>query len=191
MLCPALWEQQDCSSSLDQDVKKEAEPPEQASKEEGGATPPVCSSVNTTQEVDCASRLRPPDLDDSEPDLEPGMSAQQSRLDPGEEDLDGGQGPLCEVLDSYICTVCGGVFAQRAHWAKHVQVHRKAAKKADKSYTCGVCGKRLTRLDGYQKHLRVHTGEKPYGCAQCGRRFSDNSNFKRHVRTHGQKPQPS
>lgn len=168
-------------------MKKEAEPPEQ----EGGATLPLCSAVNTTQEVHCASRLRHPDPDDSEPDLGPEMSAQQTPVDPGFEDLDaaGAQVPLCEVLDSYICTVCGGVFAQRAHWAKHMHIHRKAAKKADKSYTCDVCGKRLTRFDGYQKHLRVHTGEKPYCCGQCGRRFSDNSNFKRHVRTHGQKPQ--
>lgn len=174
----AVWEQQDCSSSLDQDVKQEAEPPEQESKDEGGATPPVRGTqVNTPQEVDC-------DPKDSEPDLQPGMSAQQSHLDL--EDL---EVPLCEVLDSYICTVCGGVFAQRAHWAKHVHMHRKDAKKAAKWYTCEVCGKRLTRLDGYQKHLRVHTGEKPYCCGQCGRRFSDNSNFKRHVRTHGQKSQ--
>lgn len=180
----ALWEQQDCGSSLDQDVKKEAKPPEHESREVGGATPPLGGA----QEVDCASRLQPPD---PEPDLDPALSAQQTHLDPGEEDLDpaGAQVPLCQVLDSYICTVCGGVFAQRAHWAKHVQMHRRVAKKADGSYTCGVCGKRLTRLDGYQKHLRVHTGEKPYCCAQCGRRFSDNSNFKRHVRTHAQKPQ--
>lgn len=99
---------------------------------------------------------------------------------------------LSEVVDSYMCTICGRVFAQRGHWAKHVQVHRKVEAKVDKSYTCDICGKRLTRFDGYQKHLRIHTGEKPYCCGECGRRFSDNSNYKRHIRTHaGQKAQQS
>ncbi|XP_035849105.1 zinc finger protein 853-like isoform X2 [Sander lucioperca] len=97
---------------------------------------------------------------------------------------------LSEVVDSYICTVCGRAFAQRAAWAKHVQVHRKADAKADKSYTCDICGKRLTRFDGYQKHLRIHTGEKPYCCDECGRRFSDNSNYKRHIRTHAVQKTP-
>uniref|UniRef100_A0A3P8X0Z1 C2H2-type domain-containing protein n=1 Tax=Cynoglossus semilaevis TaxID=244447 RepID=A0A3P8X0Z1_CYNSE len=92
--------------------------------------------------------------------------------------------PPSEVLDSYVCTICGRVFAHRAHWAKHVQVHRKSHGNSEKSYTCDICGKKLTRLDGYQKHRRVHTGEKPYTCGQCGRSFSDNSNYKRHVRTH-------
>ncbi|XP_033950285.1 zinc finger protein 771-like [Pseudochaenichthys georgianus] len=100
--------------------------------------------------------------------------------------------PQSEMVDSYICTICGRAFAQRGHWAKHVQVHRKAENKLDKSYTCDICGKKLTRFDGYQKHLRIHTGEKPYCCNECGRRFSDNSNYKRHIRTHmGQKVQPS
>ncbi|XP_074543768.1 uncharacterized protein LOC141803553 [Halichoeres trimaculatus] len=89
-----------------------------------------------------------------------------------------------EVVDSYICTICGRAFAQRCHWAKHVQVHRKVGSKADRSFTCDICGKRLTRFDGYQKHMRVHTGEKPYSCQHCGRRFSDNSNYKRHIRIH-------
>ncbi|XP_029023729.1 zinc finger and SCAN domain-containing protein 20-like [Betta splendens] len=97
---------------------------------------------------------------------------------------------LSKVADSYACTTCGRVFAQRVHWAKHVQVHRKVQNKADKSYTCDICGKRLTRFDGYQKHLRIHTGEKPYCCVQCGRSFSDHSNYKRHIRTHaGPRPQ--
>ncbi|XP_011607519.1 zinc finger protein 79-like [Takifugu rubripes] len=189
----APGEHQDSSSSLDQDIKEEeAEPSEQEStltREEGWATPPPCITVKTTEEVD-----------DSVPDLELAILAQQTQLDLEEklsEDLDprqsgpaGEQVPRCQVLDSYRCTVCGRVLAQRAQWAKHMQSHRKDAKKVDRSYTCDVCGKRLTRFDGYRKHLRVHTGEKPYSCHQCGRRFSDNSNFKRHVRTHvGQKPQ--
>lgn len=191
--CPAPCERQDSSSSLDQDIKEEeAEPSEQESaltREEGWATPPPCMTVKTTEEVD-----------DSVPDLELAILTQQTQLDLEEklsEDLAlrhsgpaGAQVPHCQGLDSYLCTVCGRVLAQRAQWAKHMQSHRKAAKKADRSYTCDVCGKRLTRFDGYRKHLRVHTGEKPYSCHQCGRRFSDNSNFKRHVRTHvGQKPQ--
>uniref|UniRef100_A0A8C2XCU0 C2H2-type domain-containing protein n=2 Tax=Cyclopterus lumpus TaxID=8103 RepID=A0A8C2XCU0_CYCLU len=146
------------------------------------------------------SRLQDPD--DSEPDPLPGTSIQQTS--PGEDALGlvsgNGRKPDCEeldaaqseVVDSYICTICGHAFAQRGHWAKHVQVHRKTDTKVDKSYTCDICGKRLTRFDGYQKHLRIHTGEKPYTCGECGRRFSDNSNYKRHIRTHvGQKTQQS
>ncbi|XP_045914847.1 zinc finger and SCAN domain-containing protein 12-like isoform X1 [Micropterus dolomieu] len=138
------------------------------------------------------------DLDDSELDPQPGTSVPQTCSDLGEDapeasDQASGNGqpdcieldaPLSEVVDSYICTICGRAFAQRGHWAKHVQVHRKVESKADKSYTCDICGKRLTRFDGYQKHLRIHTGEKPYSCDECGRRFSDNSNYKRHIRTH-------
>lgn len=192
---PDPCEHQDSRSSLDQDIKEEeeeAEPSEQEStltRQEGWATPPPCITAKTTEEVD-----------DSVPDLELAILAQQTQLDLEEklsEDLDlrqsgpaGAQVPHRQVLDSYRCTVCGRVLAQRAQWAKHMQSHRKDAKKVDRSYTCDVCGKRLTRFDGYRKHLRVHTGEKPYSCHQCGRRFSDNSNFKRHVRTHvGPKPQ--
>ncbi|XP_074469302.1 uncharacterized protein LOC141754261 [Sebastes fasciatus] len=146
------------------------------------------------------------DLEDSELDPQPGTSVQQTCPDldedaPEASDLVSGNGqldcvdldaPLSEVVDSYICTICGRAFAQRCHWAKHVQVHRKIETKVDKSYTCDICGKKLTRFDGYQKHLRIHTGEKPYCCEECGRRFSDNSNYKRHIRTHmGQKTQQS
>ncbi|KAF3706859.1 GDNF-inducible zinc finger protein 1 Zinc finger protein 336 [Channa argus] len=135
---------------------------------------------------------------DAELDPQVGTSVQQTSSEaPKASDCASGNGqldsveletPLPEVVDSYICTICGRVFAQRGHWAKHVQVHRKLETKVDKSYTCDICGKRLTRFDGYQKHLRIHTGEKPYCCNECGRRFSDNSNYKRHIRTHaGQK----
>ncbi|KAK2830927.1 hypothetical protein Q5P01_018858 [Channa striata] len=144
--------------------------------------------------------------EDAELDPQVGTSVQQSSADvdefvikaseaaPGNGQLDSVEleAPLPEVVDSYLCTICGRVFAQRGHWAKHVQVHRKLETKVDKSYTCDICGKRLTRFDGYQKHLRIHTGEKPYCCDECGRRFSDNSNYKRHIRTHtGQKTQQS
>lgn len=152
------------------------------------------------------SKLPCQDPEDSELDQQPGTSAQQVCSDlredvPEAPDPASGNGqldcleleaPLSEVVDSYICTICGRAFAQRGHWAKHVQVHRKVESKADKSYTCDICGKRLTRFDGYQKHLRIHTGEKPYCCDECGRRFSDHSNYKRHIRTHmGQKTQQS
>ncbi|KAM4538943.1 uncharacterized protein PAE49_019930 [Odontesthes bonariensis] len=146
------------------------------------------------------------DTEDVEMGSQPGTSVQQicsdlSEDEPGASELASGNGqidcvdleaPPSEILDSYVCTICGRVFSQRGHWAKHVQVHRKDDAKADKSYTCGICGKKLTRFDGYQKHLRVHTGEKPYCCDVCGRRFSDNSNHKRHIRTHmGPKPELS
>ncbi|XP_039978126.1 zinc finger protein 19-like [Xiphias gladius] len=152
------------------------------------------------------SKFQSQNPEDSELDQQPGTSVQQTcfQLDedaPEASDLASGNGqldcdeleaPLSEVVDSYICTICGRAFAQRGHWAKHVQVHRKVETKVDKSYTCDICGKRLTRFDGYQKHLRIHTGEKPYCCDECGRRFSDNSNYKRHIRTHmGQKTQQS
>ncbi|XP_041867517.1 zinc finger and BTB domain-containing protein 49-like [Melanotaenia boesemani] len=144
------------------------------------------------------------DTEDLELEPQPGTSLQlsspalsedepgASELTSGNGQVDCGEAPLPENVNSYNCTICGRAFAQRAQWAKHVQVHRKVDTKADKSYTCDICGKRLTRFDGYQKHLRVHTGEKPYCCDFCGRRFSDNSNYKRHIRTHsGQKMQQS
>lgn len=145
-----------------------------------------------------SSLLSKQDLEDLELDQHPSTSAQQTCSDL-DEDVPEAPAPasgngqvdrveLSEVVDSYICTICGRAFAQRGHWAQHVQVHRKV----DKSYTCDICGKRLTRFDGYQKHLRIHTGEKPYCCSECGRRFSDNSNYKRHIRIHGgQKAQQS
>ncbi|XP_060948348.1 zinc finger protein 500-like [Limanda limanda] len=119
----------------------------------------------------------------------PGTSVEDEDLSWTQPDL---EAPLSEVVTSYVCSVCGRAFAQRPLWADHVQEHRTAHSRADKSYTCDICGKRLTRFDGYQKHLRIHTGEKPYGCGECGRRFSDNSNYKRHIRTHtGSKEKPS
>ncbi|KAM7373754.1 hypothetical protein PAMP_008583 [Pampus punctatissimus] len=140
------------------------------------------------------SKFPTQDLEDSVLDPQLGSTAQQTSTDLVQESLEASgngqldcvemEAPPPEVVDSYICTICGRAFAQRGHWAKHVQVHRKVESKVDKSYTCDICGKRLTRFDGYQKHLRIHTGEKPYSCEECGRRFSDNSNYKRHIRTH-------
>ncbi|KAF7644426.1 hypothetical protein LDENG_00222140 [Lucifuga dentata] len=162
---------------------------------------PKPSRIKEEEEELWAARqeeLQVQDQENTDVESQPGTSAQQTHADPDEElpeasDPVSGNGqldcseadtPLSEVVDSYICTICGRVFAQRGHWAKHVQVHRKAEPKVDKSYWCDICGKRLTRFDGYQKHMRIHTGEKPYSCQECGRRFSDNSNYKRHIRTH-------
>ncbi len=85
------------------------------------------------------------DLEDSELDPQPGTSVQQTCSDedapeatdpdpaPGNGQLDCMEleAPLSEVVDSYICTICGRAFAQRGHWAKHVQVHRKVETKVD------------------------------------------------------------
>lgn len=213
-LLAALSEQPDWSSSLDLSemtpphIKKEEEEelwlPQQVESllktERKSVTVPLLrSSSSKKQNSDhMSSLLSKQDLEDLELDQHPSTSAQQTCSDP-DEDVREASAPasgngqvdcveLSEVVDSYICTICGRAFAQRGHWAKHVQVHRKV----DKSYTCDICGKRLTRFDGYQKHLRIHTGEKPYCCAECGRRFSDNSNYKRHIRIHsGQKTQQS
>ncbi|XP_041810707.1 histone-lysine N-methyltransferase PRDM9-like [Chelmon rostratus] len=214
----ALSEQQDWSSSLDLNqmksphIKEEEEEEEEElwtpQQEETPQTTPLLfqsgGGRNKQDDNHMTSRSRQ-DPQDSELDYQPGTSVQHpcSDLDEdcpeasdpasGNDHLDSElEAPLSEVVDSYICTICGRAFAQRGHWAKHVQVHRKVETKADKSYTCDICGKRLTRFDGYQKHLRIHTGEKPYCCDECGRRFSDNSNYKRHIRTHvGQKTQQS
>ncbi|CAJ1084222.1 zinc finger protein 69 homolog B-like [Xyrichtys novacula] len=199
----ALPEQQNWSHGLDLNQLK---PPVVKAEEEvtdGGKLLLFSNSgVKTEEENDpmtsSLSKFLQPDLVDSEMDPQPGTSVPQSSSDPDEDasenvDLAPGNGQLdcedleqtvSEVVDSYICTICGRAFAQRCHWAKHVQVHRKVGSKGDRSFTCDLCGKRLTRFDGYQKHMRVHTGEKPYSCQHCGRRFSDNSNFKRHIRTH-------
>lgn len=212
-----LCEQQDWSSSLDlsemMPIKEEEEEeqlwaPQQEETPRTAAQnsiklPPLRSGVMNSQDGD---HVTCQDLEDQEMDQQPGPSAHRVCSDLAEDapkasDPASGNGPLdgleleaplSEVVDSYICTICGRAFAQRGHWAKHVQVHRKVDSKADKSYTCDICGKRLTRFDGYQKHLRIHTGEKPYCCDECGRRFSDHSNYKRHIRTHtGQKTQQS
>ncbi|XP_033493399.1 uncharacterized protein LOC117263842 isoform X1 [Epinephelus lanceolatus] len=213
----AVCEQQDWSASLDLNEMKPA-----SIKEEEELWPEETSQTADQNDVKfvlfqsggvrnkqgddhmTSSLSKLQDLGDSELDPQPGTSVQPTSSDldddaPEAADPASGNGDcvdldasLSEVVDSYICTICGRAFAQRGHWAKHVQVHRKVESKVDKSYTCDICGKRLTRFDGYQKHLRIHTGEKPYCCDECGRRFSDNSNYKRHIRTHmGQKPQQS
>lgn len=181
----ALCEQQDWSSGLSDaeapPIKQEQEEAWPAQREEHNnvkfsffPSSGAGSERDGDEEPSSPPRLRDPG--DSEPDPLPGPSLQPDVQ---------GVVPGNDLVDSYICTVCGRAFAQRAHWAKHAQVHREVGgAKADKSYTCDICGKRLTRFDGYQKHLRIHTGEKPYRCSHCGRRFSDNSNYKRHVRTH-------
>uniref|UniRef100_A0A1A7WZU1 Zinc finger protein 146 n=1 Tax=Iconisemion striatum TaxID=60296 RepID=A0A1A7WZU1_9TELE len=139
--------------------------------------------------------INPGDQEDFKFEPQPGTSVQQvssedehgaSEASLGNLQFDCGEleAPPLEIADSYVCTICGREFSQRGQWTKHMQVHRRAGAKADKSFTCDICGKRLTRFDGYQKHLRVHTGEKPYCCCVCGRRFSDNSNYKRHIRSH-------
>ncbi|XP_042338454.1 zinc finger and SCAN domain-containing protein 21-like [Plectropomus leopardus] len=211
----ALCEQQDWGSGLDLNEIKPPSIKEEEEEELWQEEAPRADDHNdvkfvlfrsggtrTEQDDDhmASSLSKLQDLEDSELDAQPGTSLQQTCSDldedaPDASDPASGNGdcvdldaPLSEVVDSYICTICGRAFAQRGHWAKHVQVHRKVETKADKSYTCDICGKRLTRFDGYQKHLRIHTGEKPYSCDECGRRFSDNSNYKRHIRTHtGQK----
>ncbi|XP_017285091.1 zinc finger and BTB domain-containing protein 24-like [Kryptolebias marmoratus] len=164
------------------------------------------SSAVRTQQDRSHRALLSQDLQDSEFQLQPGTSVQQTGSDLSEEEpgaceaalgssqFDCGEleAPPPEGVDTYICTICGPVFAQRSHWAKHLRGHQIGDTKVDKSFTCNICGKRLTRSDGYQKHLRVHTGEKPYCCNVCGRRFSNNSNYRRHIRKHaGQKSQQS
>uniref|UniRef100_UPI0037E94C34 zinc finger protein 774-like n=1 Tax=Semicossyphus pulcher TaxID=241346 RepID=UPI0037E94C34 len=212
----ALPEQQEWSPSLDLNeinpphIKEEEEDEEAADQNDGHFLLFRNSSVRNEEDNDhmtsSLSKFSCQDLEDSDVDPQPGTSVQQSSSDldedaPEASDPASGNGQLdcfemeqqlSEVVDSYICPICGRAFAQRGHWAKHMQVHRKVENKVDRSYTCDICGKRLTRFDGYQKHLRIHTGEKPYCCHQCGRRFSDNSNYKRHIRTHmGQKTQQS
>nr|XP_019967175.1 PREDICTED: zinc finger protein 585B-like [Paralichthys olivaceus] len=195
----ALCEQQDWSFSVDLNemkspqIKEEDEESWSTQQEETQQTmeqndAKLFQSDGTEEEV--SSRTTPSMVGRlEEEDPRPGTSVEDEDLSSVQPDLDA---PLSEVVDSYICTICGRAFAQRGHWAKHVQVHRKVQSKVDKSYTCDICGKRLTRFDGYQKHLRIHTGEKPYCCDECGRRFSDNSNYKRHIRTHaGAKTQQS
>ncbi|XP_029299119.1 zinc finger protein 79-like [Cottoperca gobio] len=204
----ALCEQQEWSSSLSEPtpppIKEEELWQDETSQtaEQNDVKFVLFQSGDVINDHQTSSLSKLQDLDDLEPDPQPGTSVQQNCSELEEDapeaagnsqldcvDLDAS---LSEVVDSYICTICGRAFAQRGHWAKHVQVHRKVETKVDKSYTCDICGKRLTRFDGYQKHLRIHTGEKPYCCDECGRRFSDNSNYKRHIRTHmGQKTQQS
>ncbi|KAF0024073.1 hypothetical protein F2P81_022875 [Scophthalmus maximus] len=194
----ALSEEQDRSSSLD---LNQTSPRIKQEEEESWSTEQ--NDIMLFQSGD-AHATPSPKLEESQPDPLPGTSVGQTcpeLCEDGASDPTSGNGPLdcvdleaplSEVVDSYICTICGRAFAQRSHWAKHVQVHRRVQDKVDKSYTCDICGKRLTRFDGYQKHLRIHTGEKPYCCNECGRRFSDNSNYKRHIRTHaGQRTQQS
>ncbi|KAM6974301.1 uncharacterized protein LKV04_015939 [Tautogolabrus adspersus] len=206
----ALSEQQDWSSSLDlneikpphiKDEEVDQEYEGEAGEQNDGKFLLFQNSIEGDEEdndqmTSMSSNLPCQDIEDLDP--QQGTSVPQSSSDLDEDAAeasgpDPGNGqldcfeldqPLAEVLDSYICSICGQAFAQRGLWAKHVQVHRKTESNEDKSFTCDICGKRLTRFDGYQKHLRVHTGEKPYGCLQCGRRFSDNSNYKRHIRTH-------
>ncbi|XP_035537180.1 zinc finger and SCAN domain-containing protein 21-like [Morone saxatilis] len=218
----ALSDQPEWSSSLDEIKPPHIKEEEEDEEEEEPWPPQLEETPQTAEQNDVKfllfqsgkqdndnmtstlSKLSRQELEDSGLDQQPGTSVQCSDLDedaPEASDPASGNGqldsvdleaPLSEVVDSYICTICGRAFAQRGHWAKHVQVHRKVETKVDKSYTCDICGKRLTRFDGYQKHLRIHTGEKPYCCDECGRRFSDNSNYKRHIRTHtGQKTQQS
>lgn len=200
-----LSEQQDWSSSLDlgqltaPDIKEEEEELLLSPQQKDSVLMAVQNNTKvclspSQQDIDHVNSLQS-QHQDSELDQQPGTSVQKTSSDLDEEDSDPTSGnsqvdcaevevPLSEVVDSYVCTICGCAFAHRSHWAKHALVHRKAVNRADKSYTCDICGKRLTRFDGYQKHMRIHTGEKPYCCDECGRRFSDNSNYKRHVRTH-------
>lgn len=172
--------------------------PEQEEWSPGVALDEQKPQLKKEEEEELWSAQQGEDPENSELDPQPGTSAQQTHSEIDEDlpealhsasdngQLDSAEMEMVhsEVLDSYICTICGRVFAQRGHWAKHVQVHRKVEAKVDKSYWCDICGKRLTRFDGYQKHMRIHTGEKPYSCEECGKRFSDNSNYKRHIRTH-------
>ncbi|KAE8282625.1 hypothetical protein D5F01_LYC20039 [Larimichthys crocea] len=211
----AVSEQQDWSCGLDLNelkpphIKEEEQEEQEEEEQEEELWPPQQEATQVGEQNDVKFVLfrsggARTELDDdhmtslSKDQQQPGTSlvldedgADASDPASGNAQLDCGDleaAALSEVVDSYICTICGRAFAQRRHWAKHVQVHRKVDNKADKSYTCDICGKKLTRFDGYQKHLRIHTGEKPYCCDECGRRFSDNSNYKRHIRTHaGQK----
>lgn len=120
------------------------------------------------------------------------------------------------IESSYICHICGQMFALHDRLAKHMASrHRQKKNKnkdgdskdggsnqdgegdngdsspssGSKSYTCDVCSRSFARSDMLTRHMRLHTGLKPYTCRVCGQVFSRSDHLSTHQRTHtGEKP---
>ncbi|GFR59293.1 zinc finger protein 354A [Elysia marginata] len=105
---------------------------------------------------------------------------------------------------SFKCEVCGKEVKGRNALYQHMQIHRKAEGRPQRSvtqpvkerdtesgetYECNICSKTFLTRTGFIAHKVVHTKEKPFRCNICGLAFSFASNLNRHNILHtGQKP---
>ncbi|XP_076460573.1 uncharacterized protein LOC143293534 [Babylonia areolata] len=99
---------------------------------------------------------------------------------------------LSESDMTYLCPMCGHVFASNDSLAKHIAKHlpSETVRSGDtKIHYCKVCNRSFSRSDMLTRHMRLHTGLKPYECYDCGQVFSRSDHLNTHRRTHtGEKP---
>ncbi|KAL8620543.1 hypothetical protein ACOMHN_066966 [Nucella lapillus] len=99
---------------------------------------------------------------------------------------------LSESDMTYLCPMCGHVFASNDSLAKHIAKHlpSETVRTGDtKIHYCKVCNRSFSRSDMLTRHMRLHTGLKPYECFDCGQVFSRSDHLNTHRRTHtGEKP---
>ncbi|KAG6446620.1 hypothetical protein O3G_MSEX004541 [Manduca sexta] len=83
------------------------------------------------------------------------------------------------IKTSYLCDLCGKVFANAQHLKCHKNIHLGV-----KPYSCSICKKSFAKKFNLGIHERTHTGERSHACHICGKYFVQRSTLSRHNRRH-------
>ncbi len=85
---------------------------------------------------------------------------------------------------SYVCEICGHLFASLQSVKRHRTIHDDV-----KNCVCQKCGKCFRTLRNLDRHLRTHSNSRPFKCEDCDKCFRDKSHLTRHRMGHtGRKP---
>lgn len=70
---------------------------------------------------------------------------------------------------SFICNVCGKLFATNSKLLAHIKTHSD-----ERPHICTICSMTFKKKEKLKHHMTSHTGERPYKCPHCDKGFRNN-----------------